>query len=146
MMGKVHLLPGTTFSDVREKGEWDPQKTAAMTIEELERWLAHAVAGVYHCTLHRALGVPPRVALERGISGDVTAPGIGDPVTVADPRRLLIDFLPIERRRIRRDGVSLHGIRYWSDVLRTWIGESQKMIVRYDPRDLSRVYLLAPDG
>jgi putative transposase len=34
MMGKVHLLPGTTFSDVRTKGEWDPQKTAAMTITQ----------------------------------------------------------------------------------------------------------------
>jgi putative transposase len=31
-------------------------------------------------------------------------------------------------------------------VLRTWIGEPQKMIVRYDPRDLSRIYLLGPDG
>jgi putative transposase len=59
---------------------------------------------------------------------------------------LLIDFLPLERRLIRRDGVSLHSIHYCSDVLRSWIGEPQKMIVRYDPRDLSRIYLLAPDG
>jgi putative transposase len=146
MMGKVHLLPGTTFSDVKAKGELDPQKSAAMTIEELERWLAHAVAGVYHRTLHSALGTPPQVAWERGLSGDATTPGCGDPVTVADPHRLLIDFLPIERRLIRRDGVSLHCIHYWSDVLRTWIGESQRMIIRYDPRDLSRIYLLAPDG
>lgn len=146
MMGKVHLLPGTTFSNVREKGDLDPQKTAAMTIEELERWLAHAVAGVYHRTLHSALRIPPQIAWERGILGDATTPGSGDPLTVADPRRLLIDFLPIERRQIRREGVRLHCIHYWSDVLRTWIGQAQQMIVRYDPRDLSRIYLLAPDG
>ena len=36
-MGKVHLLPGTTFSDVHAKGDWDSQKTSAMAIEELER-------------------------------------------------------------------------------------------------------------
>jgi putative transposase len=42
--------------------------------------------------------------------------------------------------------VSLHAIHYWSDVLRRWIGDPEKMIVRYDPRDLSRIYLLAPDG
>ena len=146
MMGKVHLLPGTTFSDVRAKGDWDPQKTAAMTIEELERWLAHAITDVYHQTLHRALATTPLVAWERGILGDANTPGRGEPVGVPDGRRLLIDFLPIERRLIRRDGVSLHSIGYWSDVLRTWIGEQQKMIVRYDPRDLSRIYLLAPDG
>jgi putative transposase len=58
----------------------------------------------------------------------------------------LIDFLPLERRLIRRDGVLLHSIRYWSDVLRSWIGEHQSAIVRYDPRDLSRIYLRAPDG
>lgn len=146
MMGKVHLLPGTTFSDVRAKGDWDPEKTAAMTIEELERWLAHAITGVYHRTVHRALGTTPLAAWQRGIVGDAVTPGRGEPVAVSDERRFLIDFLPIERRLIRRDGVSLHSIYYWSDVLRTWIGEQQKMIVRYDPRDLSRIYLFAPDG
>ena len=145
MMGKVHLLPGTTFSDVRAKGDWDPEKTAAMTIEELERWLAHAITGVYHGTLHRALGTTPLAAWKRGILGDANTPGRGEPVIVSDERRFLIDFLPIERRLIRREGVSLHSIHYWSDVLRTWIGAQQKMIVRYDPRDLSRIYLLAPD-
>lgn len=42
--------------------------------------------------------------------------------------------------------MSLHSIHYWSDILRPWIGDETKMIVRYDPRDLSRIYLLAPDG
>lgn len=146
MMGKVHLLPGTTFSNVSEKGDLDPQKTAAMTIEELERWLGHAIAGVYHRTVHRALGTTPLAAWERGILGDATTPGCGEPAMVPDPRRLVIDFLPMERRRVRREGVSLHSIYYWSDVLRSWIGEPEKMIVRYDPRDLSRIHLLAPDG
>jgi putative transposase len=145
MMGKVHLLPGTTFSNVYEKGDSDPEKTAAMTLDEVERWLGHAIAGVYHRTTHRALGTTPLTAWERGILGDAITPGSGEPVGVADPRRFLIDFLPIERRLIRREGVSLHSISYWSDVLKTWIGKQQKMIVRYDPRDLSRIYLLAPD-
>jgi len=146
MMGKVHLLPGTTFSDVKAKGDFDSEKTAAMTLPELERWLGHAIAGVYHRDLHRALTTTPLAAWERGIVGDSGTLGRGSPVTVSDSRRLLIDFLPIERRMVRREGVSLHSIAYWSDVLRTWIGERQKMIVRYDPRDLSRIYLLAPDG
>ena len=146
MMGKVHLLPGTTFSSVQEKGEWDPEKTAAMTLDEIERWLAHAVVGVYHREVHRGIGTTPLAAWERGIVGDGERPGRGAPVPVADARRFLLDFLPYERRLVRRDGVFLHSIGYWSDVLRTWIGERERMIVRYDPRDLSRVHLLAPDG
>jgi putative transposase len=146
MMGQVHLLPGTTFSDVRAKGNLDPEKTAAMTIDEVERWLVHAIAGVYHRDNHGSLNVPPVVAWQRGIAGDGKTAGVSEPVAVTDPRRFLIDFLPIERRKVRREGVSLHLIYYWSDVLASWIGEREKMIVRYDPRDLSRVYLLAPDG
>lgn len=146
MMGKVHLLPGTTFSDVRVKGDLDPAKSAAMTLDEVEQWLTHAITGVYHRQTHRALNMPPGAAWQRGILGDERTPGRGDPVEVSDPRRLLIDFLPIERRLVRREGVSLSSIWYWSDALTTWIAEKQKMIVRYDPRDLSRIYLLAPDG
>jgi len=146
MMGKVHLLPGTTFSNVQDKGDFDSEKSAAMTIEELERWLTHAIAGVYHRTLHRALDTTPLDAWERGILGVDTKPGCGEPPAVVDPRRFLIDFLPLERRLIRRDGVAFKRIHYWSDVLHTWIGEPQKMVIRYDPRDLSRIYLHAPNG
>jgi len=146
MMGKVHLLPGTTFSNIAEKGDTNPEKTAAMTIDELERWLVHAITGVYHRSVHRALGIMPLAAWERGLRGDGVTPGCGEPAAVSDPRRFLIDFLPLEHRLIRRDGVSLNSIHYWSDILRTWIGEPQKALVRYDPRNLSRIYLLAPDG
>lgn len=146
MMGKVHLLPGTTYSSIAAKGDADPEKTAAMTIDELEQWLVQAITGVYHRTVHRSLGIAPLAAWQRGLMGDGVTPGCGEPGSVSDPRRFLIDFLPLERRLIRRDGISLNSIHYWSDILRTWIGEPQKMIVRYDPRDLSRLYLLAPDG
>lgn len=146
MMGKVHLLPGTTFSNITEKGDLNPEKTAAMTLDEVERWLGHAIAGVYHHDLHRGIGLPPIEAWRRGIVGHAQNLGRGEPSEVADPRRFLIDFLPMERRLVRREGVRLHSIAYWSDVLSTWIGETAPMIVRYDPRDLSRIYLLGPDG
>ena len=146
MMGKVHLLPGTTFSDVRAKGDWKPEDTAALTLDEIERWLAHAIVGVYHHDLHRGIGTTPVAAWERGILGDGQVSGRGTPTAIDDPRRFMIDFLPMERRLVRREGVFLHSIGYWADVLRTWIGKRERMIVRYDPRDLSRVHLLAPDG
>ena len=146
MMGKVHLLPGTTFSNIADKGNENPEKAAAMTIDELERWLVQAITGLYHRTVHRALWIAPLAAWERGLAGDGVTPGCGEPATVSDARRFLIDFLPLEHRMIRRDGVSLHSIHYWSNILRAWIGEPHKAIVRYDPRDLSRLYLLAPDG
>jgi putative transposase len=146
MMGKVHLLPGTTFSNVRSKGDNKPESAAAMTLDEVERWLGHAIVGVYHRELHRGIGMPPLTAWARGLTGDETTPGRGEPQPIADPRRFFIDFLPLARRLVRREGVFLHSIGYWSDVLRAWVGHEAQMLVRYDPRDLSRIYLLGPDG
>ena len=56
MMGAVHLLPGTTFSDVKQKGAYQSEARAILTTSELERWLALQIAGVYQLSLHSSLG------------------------------------------------------------------------------------------
>ena len=38
-MGLVHGLPGTTFSDIGQRGRYDSDKAACLTLEELERCL-----------------------------------------------------------------------------------------------------------
>ena len=62
MMGAVHLLPGTTFSSVSEKGSYASEERASLTLPELERWLALQIAGVYHLSIHSALGKTPLAA------------------------------------------------------------------------------------
>jgi putative transposase len=42
LMGEVHLLPGTTFSSVNDRGEYDSAGQAVMTMEELEKWVGLA--------------------------------------------------------------------------------------------------------
>ena len=69
-----------------------------------------------------------------------------DPTARNRTRESLIEAMPVARRVVRPSGISLHSIRYWSDVLTAWIGRAQKMEIRYDPCDLSRIYLRAPDG
>ena len=145
MMGKVHLLPGTTFSNVSEKGDYDAEKHATMTLPEIEVWLTLGI-DVYHRKLHSALGEPPISAWERGLLGTPEAPGRGLPPRIANPERFLIDFLPIERRQVNREGVRLFNIHYWSDALRPLINSPQRFLLRYDPRDISRIWLLSTDG
>lgn len=140
IMADVHMLPGTTFSNTKEKAEYDSEKTACMTISELERWLTLNIA-VYHGTVHSSLGVPPLTAWEAGILGTETMPGRGLPPRITEPERFLLDFLPLKRRTIHRDGILLDHIKYWSDVLTPHIGSGGTSVVRYDPRDLSRVWV-----
>jgi Mu transposase, C-terminal len=51
-------------------------------------------------------------------------------------------FLPEKRRRLLKDGIHFEKIRYWSDVLARDLGRGGEMLVKYDPRDLSRVFVL----
>jgi hypothetical protein len=39
MMGAVHLLPATTFSNVSAKGSYASEKRATLMLPELELWL-----------------------------------------------------------------------------------------------------------
>nr|WP_272809341.1 transposase family protein [Shinella sp. YE25] len=142
MMGAVHLLPGSTSSNIAKRGSYDPQKHAAMTLDELERWLALQIVGRYHAEVHSALLLPPRTAWNDAVAARV------DPLRLPhDPDRFLRDFLPFKERCIRRDGLHLFGIRYWDDVLSPLAGRSARQVrVKFDPRDLSCVYVEQEDG
>jgi hypothetical protein len=47
-MGPIHLLPGSTSSNIQERREYDSKRHAALTLRELERYIALEIAGQYH--------------------------------------------------------------------------------------------------
>ena len=149
LMELVHGLPGTTFSNVMQRGSYDSDKAACLTLAELERWLTVAIAKFYHLRPHAGLdGEAPLHRYQAGVSA-LTAAGQAPP-TPRNPRAFLIDFLPVVRRTLRRDGVVIDHIRYFADALKPWIEadeEPRRVLIRRDPRDLSRVYIHdAEDG
>jgi putative transposase len=135
-MHRIHLVPGSTFSNVAEKDGYDSAGRAVMTLKELERWLALEILGVYHQSVHTALRQAPEQAWNERTS---TRPmPVRHP---QDPSRFLLDFLPAEERLIRRDGIRMFNLHYWDNVLSPLAGRSQqRFVIKYDPRDLSRVY------
>lgn len=140
MMGAVHLLPGSHFSNIFERGDLDAEAEAVMTLAELETWLALEITGSYHARIHSALETTPSAAWGLG-AGE---PKLRMPV---DLRQFLVDFLPSEQRVLQRDGFHLFHIRYWSDELRWLMGqETRKYTLKYDPRDLSRIFVLTENG
>ena len=140
MMGAVHLLPGTTFSDIELRGDYDSLGNSAMTLDELERWLALEVLR-YHAVRHGTLGIPPGAAWREAVARRVHP--LRQPY---DVEAFTKDFLPSVERTVRRDGVHLNGLRYWDDVLSVWAGRVDRPLrVAYDPRDLSKVFLRGPD-
>jgi putative transposase len=58
-----------------------------------------------------------------------------------------VSFLPEERRTLRPDGIWLHGLPYWSNVLSADLGgPKRELLVKYDPRDISRIFVQRPTG
>jgi putative transposase len=93
----------------------------------------------YHHHEHRILGTTPATAWSDSLTAGVT------PVVPAHPEALLISFLPVTRRRLQRNGLHFERIRYWADVLPVIAQPREPLIVRYDPRDISRLYVIGKD-
>lgn len=141
LMGEVHLLPGTTFRSVAKRGAYDSAGKATMTLAELDAWLAWQIVGVYHHQVHSAIRCTPLAAWERGV--ERMRKPIKEP---SDPKRFYWDFLPFEQRLVTRHGIQLFNILYWQGALGTYVRDGDQHFVRYDPSNLSRVYLLERGG
>ena len=67
-MRMIHALPGTTFSNIRDRGNYDADRNAALTLHELEKWIALAICGPYHNEVHGTLLQPPAAKWAAGIA------------------------------------------------------------------------------
>lgn len=150
-MKEVHTLPGTTFSNIVQRGQYKSDKEAAMTIGELERWIGEFIVNIYHKRVHGSINMTPEEKFEEGIFGTDEFPGTGLPFHVADEKRLKIDLLPGLERTVQQHGVVIDKIKYYSDVLRRWInsederGGARKFLFKIDPRDISEIYFFDPE-
>jgi putative transposase len=146
-MQLIHQLPGTTFSDTQERGRYNSDKKAMLTLAELEQWLVTAIIDYYHVKVHMGIDKPPIEKYQEGILGNKAGKGRGYPSRIVDKQTFLIDFLPIERRSLQRYGFKLDHIVYYSNALSPLIADRKKykkFIIRRDLRDLSHIYVLDP--
>lgn len=149
---RTHRLPGTTFSNPRDRRGYDSAKESAMTLREVEAHLVDFIVNQYHQRVHSALSMSPLRKWERGLAGDDDNPGTSLIPVPHDPKRLLLDFLPFYERTIQRYGIQIDEITYYDPILDRYIGSTdsedpkhkRKFIVRRDPRNVSHVYFFDP--
>lgn len=152
LMKEIHDLPGTTFSSIKEKDEYNPEKHAAMTKSEFEEWLVTLICKVYHQRLHSSIGMSPLKKWEIGIFGNAEIQGIGVPPRPAAPLTVLLDFLPSFQRTVQTFGVTIDGVTYYAEAVRPWInagdpdnlGKKREFVFRRDPRDISVLWFFDP--
>ena len=143
LMSEIHNLPGTTFSNIKQRGEYNSDANASMTFFEFEKWLVTFITKIYHKRVHNSLFLTPEQQWEEGLFGDENS--IGFIQKPSSNSTIILDFLPIYERTIQKNGVNIEGLNYYDHVLRTKInqtenGKKKQFIFKRDPRDISYIW------
>ena len=137
----AHPNPGTTFSDIFSKGDYDPSKDAVVTYSTLKQVVFGWVCDVYHRKSHSALGMSPSQKWEESNIRQ------GDIELACDLDELDLIMGRTEERVLNTKGIELNGLFYDSVDLRTLRrreGEKLKVEVRVDDGDIGHIYVVYP--
>lgn len=150
IMNEIHSLPGTTFSNHKDKGAYNSEKEAVFTIKEFEKWLVTFIVQVYHTRKHSSIGMSPIAKYNEGVFGSENQQAKGLPSRIFNERKVKLDFMPFLERSVQEYGVKIDHINYYHEVLRKWIHSKdgkniKKLIFKRDPRDISVIYFFDPE-
>ena len=144
----VETLPGYKGPDLYSRGR-NIEDDAFYFLDEIDAKFAAWVAGTYLRKPHTGLSIPGVPLLEVS-PNEMYEEGIARAgfVYVVASDLLYYELLPTEWRSIQHYGIELRGLRYNADILKDyrqtkspWAGiHAGKWPIRYDPRDLSRVF------
>lgn len=153
-MDEVHDIPGTTYSNIFEKADYDSEGNAILTLKEFELWFTLFIVGVYHNGNHEGLEkevgfqISPLNMLNRMVAGTEEFAGTGMPIPITDELQVRLNFLPFHRAIISREGVEINRLIYKHPILNRYIGfkgedgKGKKYTFVQDPRDVSEIYFL----
>lgn len=107
---KFHELPGTTFSNIDERGGYDSEGKAIFTLSELNYFFGVYLLGRYHRDKHSSLEAAPidvwNNAVERGFTPRICK---------QNPIKFRTDFIKSEPRVIRNRGIQWEKEFYWNE-------------------------------
>lgn len=143
LLGKLNsvlvTLPGSTGRSVADRDEYPAERRARLSFADLERCVTLAVIDHNLQENTRTLKVPA-TEWERQASA---IPRFDD-----DPLDILLAFMPGAKRRLTPQGVSMFALDYYSPWLGALVAQRDrlgKLDLRYDPRDISHVYIRDPE-
>lgn len=139
--GVAHGHPGTTFSDIFDKGDYDPAKHAIARLSTLIYAVHLWIADYYHQKPHRILKNTPSDVWKNCISPeDIRLP--------EDP--LLLDAIAgkSETRVLTHKGIEFNCLFYNSGELaqlRRIHGDTIEVEIRYNPENIGNIVVMSPD-
>jgi putative transposase len=135
----LHNQPGTTFSNIIDREDYDPQKNAVIDFDRFMEMLHIWLVDDYSQEIHRGLGDIPSHVWKAGIKE--SPPRL--------PRRgqdLKVVLGKIERRKIGPKGIRLFNLIYNDDNLAALRRElkGERAALKFNPDDLSIIHVHNP--
>lgn len=138
--GLLQQQPGTTFSDIFDKEDYDPAKNAVITLSLLKAIVMKWICDVHHVQFHRGLGGVPIKVYQRAAA---MFPPPGLPRHVND---LVVLFGRTVERTVQHTGIELNGLFYNSPalaILRVRLN-GKKTPIRFDEENLGTIHVYDP--
>jgi putative transposase len=136
----AHTNPGTTFSNITSRGDYDAEKNAVITQSSFMEILMVWIVDYYHAKTHSTIGMPPIVMWRENV-GKISVPLPDD---VRDFEFLC--SIP-GNRSLSHKGVSVNNLYYNSEELgdmRKRLGDTITVEVRYSNADIGHIYVVDP--
>lgn len=142
LMRRLPLLPGATQRDVREREDKKVEAKACLTLGEFRQWLITDITTQYHQAVHRNIGMTPLQKWKDIASGEISP----RPWSDEEALKCFVHFLPFKEHPVKRTGIEHEGLFYWNEGLIPYVSDDHVYDIRYDPRDIRRVYFVTPKG
>lgn len=132
-----HQLPGTTFSNIFDKADYEPGKTAIITPDVLDEITHKWIADVYQVSAHRGIRDVPALRWEKGIAEWPPALPVNNEI-------LDIALGYTEERVPTARGIELDNLFYNDEdlaLVRRTLEPHKKVIIKRNPSDLSLIHV-----
>jgi putative transposase len=130
-----HKIAGTTFSNITERGDYDSENSATMTLAEFKKLLHIWVIDVYSQARHKSMGITPALAWQDGLK-------IIEPVLPESKEKLDLILAIQKTRKLNHEGVQFKGLMYNSAELATLRKHGiASVTVRINPEDLDVIWV-----
>ncbi|MFB5192247.1 Mu transposase C-terminal domain-containing protein [Alicyclobacillus fastidiosus] len=140
----IHQLDGTRKSSLADLGEYDPNKEAVLSLEDVRAAITKYIVDIYHMSPHKGLPLDADTPIVRYLDG-IRKVGYPNFVTAEQESAYRLELLPVKYKPYTRDGVRLNNVLYKLNRLAYLIEkQSTKYKVKYDIDDISKIYIQPP--
>lgn len=137
----LHQIPGASYARFHQRGDYDPEKHALLTLTEITEVIEKWIVDIYHQDVHRGINDIPYKRWMHSAQ-------LHEPKLPASLETLKRRIGKTKTCKLRRDGVVVDHIRYSSPDLQRILnryGEGVEVRLVYDPDDMGEVLVWGPD-